>query len=309
MGTRKTQVLFPCRSTHYPDGYVEDMIASKPVFRGALNPDPVQNRESGESGTGKDTKKDENKEKVTNYDNKARAARRAARAVRSLAHCARFKYFVTLTLDNNKIDRYDPDIIIKKMSTWCDNKVRRNGLCYILVPEYHKDGAIHFHGFFNDALPVVDSGTISRPGEKRPKRPRSRAQRAQWIEEGGHVVYNLPSWSWGFTTAIELYGDYAQAINYVTKYLTKQVEDCGDKIGGRWYYHGGKFEKPEVKTDNYDYINFNDEFPDLAKTYHKYTVDEIGVRFMVRLYKPGEWDAEWIESQKRDTKEEERQWI
>lgn len=34
----------------------------------------------------------------------------------------------------------------------------------VLVPERHKDGAIHLHGFFNDALPLVDSGTISRPG-------------------------------------------------------------------------------------------------------------------------------------------------
>ena len=102
--------------------------------------------------------------------------------------------------------------ITRKLSVWADNQVRRKGLCYILVPELHKDGAVHYHGIFNAALPVTDSGTISRSGKKRPQRPRSRAERARWLSDGGHVVYNLPSWTLGFTTAIELYGGRDKAI-------------------------------------------------------------------------------------------------
>ena len=116
------------------------------------------------------------------------------------------------------------------------------------MPERHKDGAIHFHGFFNDALEAVDSGTVSLPGQKHPKKPRNAAQRAAWLAQGGHVVYNLPGWSLGFTTALELYGDYPAAVGYVCKYIGKELDPEGQpvKLGGRWYYSGGPLGRPEV---------------------------------------------------------------
>ena len=77
-----------------------------------------------------------------------RAARRARAALRDLALCNDFDCFVTLTLDGAQVNRYDPKQVIQKLNRWADNKVRRDGLRYVLVPELHKDGAIHFHGFF-----------------------------------------------------------------------------------------------------------------------------------------------------------------
>lgn len=171
-----------------------------------------------------------------------RSKRRARNAVSDLALSNEFRYFVTLTLDSSKVDRYDVKLITRKLNAWCDNHVRRHGLRYVLVAERHKDGAVHFHGFFNDALPVVDSGTISLPGGGKPRKPRSKAQRAAWLAEGGRIVYNLPAWSLGFTTAIELYGTRRAAVGYVTKYITKAAE----KVGGRWYYSGGDLKRPEV---------------------------------------------------------------
>lgn len=175
--------------------------------------------------------------------------RRARAQVRDLALCTRFRWFVTLTLDPKLVDRHDMAEITRHLNHWLDNQVRRRGLAYVLVPERHKDGAIHFHGFFNDALPVVDSGTISLPGTKAPRRPRSARQRAQWLEEGGHTVYNLPGWGWGFSTAIELYGDYNRAVSYVCKYIGKD----GQKPGGRWYYSGGDLHRPEVSYEDIEY--------------------------------------------------------
>ena len=89
------------------------------------------------------------------------------------------------------------------------------------MPERHKDGAIHFHGFFTDAVRAVESGHT---------------------DGTGHKVYNLPEWTLGFSTAIELYGTYSSAVGYVCKYVRKQEE----KIGGRWFYSGGKLAKPAV---------------------------------------------------------------
>ena len=167
--------------------------------------------------------------------------RRAAGRVRDLALCNDFRWFVTLTLDPAKIDRHDMEALTHVLNRWSDNRVRRKGLRYILVPERHKDGAIHLHGFFNDALPLVDSGTVSLPGGK-PRKPRSRKQREEWLSAGGKIVYNIPDWSLGFSMALQLTGDYHAAVAYVCKYVRKQQE----KIGGRWYYSGGKLQEPEV---------------------------------------------------------------
>lgn len=184
------------------------MVASRPVFRdpGWEDEKPSSRRKGNNSNT---------------CSNISRSMRRAKAAIREISLCNRFSYFVTLTLNKEMVDRYDMSAITRKLNSWLDNCVRRKGLAYVLVPERHKDGAIHFHGFFNDALPVVDSGHEDRQG---------------------HKIFNLPAWTLGFTTAIELYDDYHKAVGYVCKYIGKQ----GEKPGGRWYYSGGALARPEV---------------------------------------------------------------
>ena len=61
-------------------------------------------------------------------------------------------------------------------------------------------------------------------------------------DKQGHKIFNLPQWSLGFTTAIELYDDYQKAVGYVCKYVGKQ----GEKPAGRWYYSGGALVEPTV---------------------------------------------------------------
>lgn len=182
-----------------------------------------------------------------------RSMRRARSNLRRLALANDFDYFVTLTLDPAKIDRYDPKAIMYTMNRWLDNMVRRHGLRYVLVPERHKDGALHFHGFFaGSGLEATDSGVIKVPGVKQPKRPRSETERAAWLAEGGRIVYNLPQWPLGFTTAMELYGEYSGAVAYICKYVGKQE---GERPMGRWYYSGGALAKPEKA---YAYMDYRD---------------------------------------------------
>jgi hypothetical protein len=168
--------------------------------------------------------------------------RRARAKVRRLALSNEFKWFVTLTLDPEKVDSHDGAAVVKVLNQWCSNAVQRQGLRYILVPERHKKGGIHFHGFFSDSLEAVDSGTIKPPGGGKPRKPRSKAQRDEWLRNGGQIVYNLPGWSLGFTTAMELYGEYPAAVAYVCKYIGKQ----GEKPAGRWYYSGGNLQQPKI---------------------------------------------------------------
>lgn len=166
------------RIKSYPDGSRAVLVCEAPIFKTRTGWEPVR---AGEAPA----KLRKGREGASDP---ARAVRRAKAQVRDLALCTPFRWFVTLTLDAARVDRYDMAAITRKLNAWLDNQVRRRGLAYVLVPERHKDGAIHFHGFFNDALEAVDSGTVSLPGQKHPKKPRNAAQRAAWLAQGGHVV-------------------------------------------------------------------------------------------------------------------------
>lgn len=86
-------------------------------------------------------------------DNEKRAIRKARTNITDYVKTnTDLKYFVTYTLDSSKIDRYDEDKIYKKIRNWLSNRVKLKGLKYLLVPERHKDGAWHFHGFVNKPL-------------------------------------------------------------------------------------------------------------------------------------------------------------
>jgi hypothetical protein len=232
----------------YENGCVDIISADRAIFR-----------ESGWEAAESEKKAPKTREKgvKSDGDDMLRSARRARAKLRRLALANEFEYFVTLTLDQAKIDRYDPNAIMKKVNVWLDNMVRRNGLRYILVPELHDDGAYHFHGFFaGRSVKAVDSGTIKRPGIKKPMRPRSEAERLQWLADGGMIVYNLPQWSYGFTTAIELYGEYSRAVGYVCKYIGKQE---GQRPMGRWYYSGGALREPTKLYADLDYEKLSNE--------------------------------------------------
>lgn len=182
------------------------------------------------------------KGKKSEGDDRLRSMRRARSNLRRLALANDFDVFVTLTLDPAKVDRYDSAAVTKVLNRWCDNMVRRHGLRYILVPEQHKDGAFHFHGFFAGAgLRLEDSG----------------------VEWDGQTVYNLPQWGYGFTTAQKLYGTYSAAVGYCCKYIGKQD---GVRPMGRWYYSGGALAEPE-KT--YAVL----EYRELQERYRKEAVE------------------------------------
>ena len=175
--------------------------------------------------------------KKSQGDDMLRSMRRARAKLRRLALANEFSYFVTLTLSPEEVDRYDAKAIMARVNRWLDNMVRRKGLRYVLVPERHKDGAFHFHGFFSgDGLEVVDSGHHDKQG---------------------HTIFNLPQWGFGFTAAIGLYGTYSQAVGYVCKYIGKQG---GERPMGRWYYSGGDLMEPQREYAVMDYRELREQF-------------------------------------------------
>lgn len=228
MARRAEEIRYYAKVYTYPDGTQDVVAASKPLFHekgweAKQRPGAAQKgRETAQGGpevadAGQPEERSDDAAKRA--ENEARSMRRARARVRRLALANDFKWFVTLTLDPAKVDRMEGAAVVRKLNVWCSNQVQRRGLKYILVPERHKKGGIHFHGFFNDALEAVPSGHY---------------------DKAGHPIFNLPQWDLGFTTAIELYGDYPQAVAYTCKYIGKQ----GEKPAGRWYYSGGDLREP-----------------------------------------------------------------
>ena len=80
---------------------------------------------------------------------------RAKSRIRELALCNDWSHFVTLSLNGNKIDRYDLDGYIKRLGKWVHhyNRKYNTKLKYLLIPEQHKDGAWHIHGLMNGLSP------------------------------------------------------------------------------------------------------------------------------------------------------------
>lgn len=74
---------------------------------------------------------------------------RSRRTVFEYSVCNDWDFFVTLTFDASKIDRYDLGTIKDKLKIFFMNykqNYKADKPKYMLVPEKHKDGAWHFHG-------------------------------------------------------------------------------------------------------------------------------------------------------------------
>jgi len=82
-----------------------------------------------------------NKEKLKNNISRAKSK------VLEYGLCNDFDYFVTLTLNKEKYDRYNLEIFIKDLGIFLNNY--KNKISYVLIPEMHKDGAWHLHGLIS----------------------------------------------------------------------------------------------------------------------------------------------------------------
>ncbi len=143
------------------------------------------------------------------YDLRAKANNEREKRKRRLqriyeAHNSKeLKYYVTLTLNQKKKDRYNVQALknsLKKIFV-------RHGVDYYLYPELHKDGAIHFHGLINAPLEeFISSGVKDRYGNE---------------------VLNLLCWSknYGFNSCVDLSKanpkDKRKVLHYAMKYSLK----------------------------------------------------------------------------------------
>lgn len=165
--------------------------------------------------------------------NVLRSVKRAKDRIFDIIYLNHFDYFITITFNPKLVDSYNVNDVMFKLRSWLNNQRIRYNMSYILIPEYHRSGRIHAHLLVSGGnLNLSFSGVLDTNGNK---------------------IYNVGSWSYGFSTAIPIYSDNnARLSNYVTKYLTKDTK----KIFGKYYWSSRNLVR-DVPTEYFD-SNFND---------------------------------------------------
>lgn len=195
-----------------------------------------------------------------------KAQKRAAAKLRDYIVCnPDMHIFFTLTFSAEKVNRDNYKATQNVVNRWFDNRVRRHGLKYVAVAEYHKDGkSVHYHGLCNDSCKLSDSGTVRVIGHKKPIKVAT-ANRYKIKDEDRQTVYNISDWNYGFSTALRCTGSILAVAHYIGKYITKQGDN---RVGGRYYYHSNNLKTPRYDYKNMDYDTFDCEVIAFTENLH-----------------------------------------
>lgn len=161
---------------------------------------------------------------------------RAKNTINDIALANDFKYFFTLTF-NPKYDRYDVYQLLNKFRSHLRSMRSASGLSikYLLVPEQHKDGAWHFHGFFSDAIEDF----------------------IYFNEYGYRSIRNMDNL--GFVN-IDIIRDRLRVSSYVTKYVSKNLGNGIKKYRNSYFCSTGLKRGELIYDKIYDNEFFNNKF-------------------------------------------------
>ncbi len=160
------------------------------------------------------TSKKETKLKTSNEIEERNITRSKLQCQRiAKANMEYWKSFVTLTFEDNITDE---EFANKRFRYYVD-KIRRvkKDFRYICVKEHQKRGAIHFHLLTNLEC---DTDLI-------PKRPLKRLYNKESKIWKDLDYYDLKYWNDGFSSAEPVSGDAKKIVGYISKYMTKDIDD------------------------------------------------------------------------------------
>lgn len=150
--------------------------------------------------------------------------------------CNEFTHFWNLTQDEKIVgDRFDDDIALSNLSSFLYASRRRaernnSKFNYLIIPERHKNGALHFHGFTSGFVgDLVDSGCVWK----------------------GKTVFNCKQWKYGFSDVTEII-DKSKAASYCTKYITKDLVNQGLGKNKKKYWSSRGLREPEIVFSSED---------------------------------------------------------
>ncbi|MBQ8749877.1 MAG: hypothetical protein IJZ29_05365 [Clostridia bacterium] len=223
----------------------------------------------------------------------------AWRKISQLLDANNFDWFITLTFDNNVIDRTDDAQVYDVYMKWI--RIVKNecpDVRYLTVVERHKDkqynekGCLHFHILMGNIrakqLHLVDSGKVccswlsdgyavcSKEYFEKTKEGRI------LTETDGIPVYNISNFYWGLTTVTKVQSQN-KTKSYVKKYLKKEIGST--TVFKKNYFYSRNLERPVIKKDVIktscrisDISCYNDQYTNVALTDYysaKYNVRQL----------------------------------
>lgn len=157
--------------------------------------------------------------------------------IRSKLQCQRlakanakdWKTFITLTFAENI---KDVGIANKKFRYFIDQVQRKfKELKYICIPEFQKRGAVHYHLLTN--IPIDNPNLI-------------------YSQVGNEKFKHVKHWNEGFTSVDSLDNDIKKIIGYISKYMTKDIDN---RLYNRHrYFYSRNLGKPKVSYLDLDNI-------------------------------------------------------
>lgn len=191
-------------------------------------------------------------EKVTNSNNLTNVIELRS-IIRSKLECQRiakandtqWETFITLTFKENITDI---DNANKRFRYFVD-KVRRvkKDFKYICIPEFQKRGAIHYHLLTN--IPV-NSKLL-------PKREPLKLWNKETKSYKEIEYYDIKYWNEGFSSAEIIKGDQKKIVGYISKYMTKDIDNR--LFNKHRYFYSKNLNKPKenfIDTDNEEEYNY-----------------------------------------------------
>lgn len=149
-----------------------------------------------------------------------------------------WQYFLTLTFDPTIVNSYDYERVGETLVKWINNMKHQNPYMeYIIVPEPHKSGRIHFHGLFRG---------VTKWQLEEARSPKTN----RLIKKNGVQIYNLVNYKYGYSTVSEV-KDLTAVSVYISKYMTKELLNLSYK---KRYWSSKSLERPKV-----EYARFNEE--------------------------------------------------
>lgn len=190
------------------------------------------------------------------------------RRIKGYALINEFEWFVTLTLNPEKINSFDYNIAKTTLLKWCRLIRDKYGkFDYLLIPELHKSGAIHFHGLLGD-IPANFAEAVN----PKTNTPVIRHERQ---------VYNLEDWKYGFSDCEKIESP-ERAASYITKYVTSALLTDKKMYNQKRYFCSQKLKKPTITFGMED----NTELDDFIPNYGIVDTDSNGKNYVdIGLYK------------------------
>lgn len=167
------------------------------------------------------------------------------RKIRGYALANEFEWFATLTINPKKQDSLNYDSSKALLLKWCRLMRDKYGkFDYLIVPELHKSGAIHFHALLGNLHANFKKACHPKTGEN--------------VMRNNRQVYNLLDWRLGFSDCEAVISPEKTA-SYVTKYVTKDLMTSKKMFRKKRYFNSQGLKKPSVDfelKDNSDLSNF-----------------------------------------------------